>query len=84
MTDGLAVMAEHWTVPVEVAAPWLPAEAGHDGELTWAVPSAQDPGGRVQRCGEDSLDTLVEERVGMSRAASGGHGRTCGRKVRAA
>lgn len=84
MTDGPAGAAERLEAAVAAAIPWLPGEAGRDGEPTWAGPRAQSPVRSVRRGDETARDMLVEERVGRLQVASGGHGRTCGRTVLAA
>jgi hypothetical protein len=84
VTGALAAVAEQSKAAVAAPVPWLPGEAGRDGEPTWAGPRSQGRGRQVRVCDEAAPDMLVEERVGMWMAGSGGHGRICGRREFAA
>jgi hypothetical protein len=84
VADGRPAAAELLRTAVAAPAPWLPEEAGHDGEPTWAGPRVRCPEERGRSCDKAALGMLGEGRVEMSRAASEGHGRTCGRRKMAA
>lgn len=70
----------HWKEVVEVGS-WLPAEAGHDEELTWA--GLLDCG-YVKRQGQTCRLAPGSSREGKAerwKAESADHGRTCSRMM---